>query len=85
MFIHEAVALLKDVVCPHCKNQVLLSRRCPFVLFNPTELNDNCDTKDCIKFYEEMQAHFNSYDKGQIGLPELHSWLGNFREENNME
>ena len=81
MFIYEAAALLKNVTCPHCKKDVQLGMKCPFVLFDALELNDSCSTKECSSFYQEMKTLFKSYKSGQIKESDIQLWLDNYKKE----
>ena len=82
MFVYEAASLLKNIVCPHCRQGVRGSMDCPFDLFNTVVLNNHCATKECTDFYNNIKVQFLSYEKGTIDLSELHSWLDYFRAEN---
>ncbi len=82
MFIYEAASLLKNVICPHCKSEVQLCKKCPFVLFDALELNNGCSSEKCTSFYKNMKVQFMSFESGQIQESELQSWLDSFKRNN---
>lgn len=79
MFAYEAAILLKDVACPFCKKSMHLDMGSPFRSFSATDLNDQCDTKECKHFFRELNTQFQAYDAGQISQAELQDWLQKFR------
>jgi hypothetical protein len=82
MFVFEATNLLKDVVCPICRKAAqIVGAGSPFRQFNAMELHEDCPNKDCKLFYETLNAHLTSFEKGQIGEPELKARLNNFRDD----
>jgi hypothetical protein len=80
MFAYEAAILLKDIACPFCEKRVRPDMGSPFRTFNAMELTGDCDGKKCNAFYKELNTQFQAYDAGQIGEPDLQSWLDNFRK-----
>ena len=82
MFVLQASQLLRNIICPLCRNGVHIKNGSPFRIFNALELNDECPNKDCKLFYETLNTHFKSFETGQINESELKSWLDNFRAEN---
>ena len=81
MYTLQASLLLKDVVCPYCKDEMRVGLGSPFRVFNPLELNNNCDKKKCMGFLELLNTHFQSLEKGRITEDEFTTWLDQFRRK----
>ena len=79
MFVYEVMQLLKDVVCPVCTKKASLENGSPFREFNVYDLQWDCTNSDCNVFYDTMNAHFNSFEEGEINELELKTWLDDFR------
>ena len=80
MYALQASLLLKDIICPHCKEDIVMEQGSPFRIFDPYELNSTCDTRKCEEFLNQLGNQFQNFDKGEVSDRDFHSWLDQFKK-----